>query len=373
MLLLAKGTHRFIYVVMASISDIVQQYTEMRQGLKQLGLELETYWPNPNEHPPQKVEIADDTQGTDEKSADLEPKSKEESIASTRNSVDVNANDKADDSKDPVETSGLDSGEKNEPDTNEKVDASDNNDDDNNEQSPKIDSGFGKASNISIAEDDDEEEEKQIHVSLDRFQQVMEDYRRSANNRFEELEALYINVDAKWKDVMIYYGENPKIMRPHEFFNIFSQFLHSWKITSIEEFEYTTRLEREERRKMELEEKRNAAAKKTNMGNQDEDNPAVSTISDNVDNDRRVMDTLMEQLRSGKIENKTRQRRRIKEMKLIKNTAEQSRKSIIERRNVKPLSVKLERRNSVSSINSFDQMPAISAEELLNSLMQEED
>lgn len=355
---------------MASISDIVQQYTEMRQGLKQLGLELETYWPNPEETSSPKEKACDDTKDTKEKSTDSERTSKKESVTSARNSVDM----KVDNSKDSVEASDLDNRNENEADTIEKVDTSDNKDEDNSEHSPKVDSGFGKESDISAAEEIDEEEEKEeVYVSLDRFQQVMEDYRHSANNRFEELEALYINVDAKWKDVMLYYGENPKIMRPHEFFNIFSQFIHSWKIASIEEFEYTTRIEREERRKMELEEKRIAAAKKNDMDNHDEDNSIVSTVSDNADNDRRVMDTLMEQLRSGKIENKVRQRRRIKEMKTTKSATEESRKSIIERRNVRPLSVKLERRNSISSLNSVDQMPAISAEELLNSLMQEDD
>lgn len=353
-----------VVIVMASISEIVQQYTEMRQGLKQLGLELEAHWPNPNDISQPKEKLINNDQGTDNKPEDPKRTSEGNSLTSSRNSADINEKDSLDNNKDCSETGSLNDGERNEEDIVEDVDPSDGNNV-NKEQFAEIDSAIEKESLSSV-----EEIEEETFMSLDRFQQVMEDYRNSANNRFEELEALYINVDAKWKDVMLYYGENPKMMRPQEFFNIFSHFVHSWKTASMEELEYTSRIEREERRKVELEEKRKAV-KKDNTDNPSEDNPVVS-VSDHTDNDRRVMDTLLEQLRSGKVENKVRQRRRIKELKSMKSK-EELKKSIPERRKATPLTVKLERRGSASSVTSFDQVPAISAEELLNSLMQEED
>lgn len=65
----------------------------------------------------------------------------------------------------------------------------------------------------------------------DRFFQVMTKHRNAATERFEELETLYINMDAKWKDVMSFYGENPKVMRPDDFFSIFSKFVVNWKVS----------------------------------------------------------------------------------------------------------------------------------------------
>jgi hypothetical protein len=208
---------------------------------------------------------------------------------------------------------------------------------------------------------------EEMPKNLDRFLQVMEEFCISANNRFEELEALYVNVDVKWKETMLYYGENPKIMRPFEFFNIFSQFLQSWKTASIEELRYIEQLEREEKKKREIEQKKLALLKPSIIEAIEE---SPSSPTDKVGNDRRIMDDLMEQLRSGKVENKVRQRRRVREIKNMKST-EEHRKSRLERKRLSYLSIKMDRRDSASSSTSL--MPAISAEELLRSLMLEED
>ncbi len=208
---------------------------------------------------------------------------------------------------------------------------------------------------------------EEMPKNLDRFLQVMEEFCTSANNRFEELEALYVNVDVKWKETMLYYGENPKIMRPFEFFNIFSLFLQSWKTASIEELRYIEQLEREEKKKREIEQKKLALLKPSIIEAIEE---SPSSPTDKVGNDRRIMDDLMEQLRSGKVENKVRQRRRVREIKNMKST-EEHRKSRLERKRLSYLSIKMDRRDSASSSTSL--MPAISAEELLRSLMLEED
>lgn len=64
----------------------------------------------------------------------------------------------------------------------------------------------------------------------DRFRDVMTTYKDNAVTRFEDLKTLYINMDAKYKDVMTYYGENPKVMRPDDFFGTFSRFVVTWKV-----------------------------------------------------------------------------------------------------------------------------------------------
>lgn len=64
----------------------------------------------------------------------------------------------------------------------------------------------------------------------DKFREIMEKHNDEATTRFQVLESLYVNMDAKWKDVMTYYGENPKVMRPDDFFSTFSRFVTSWKV-----------------------------------------------------------------------------------------------------------------------------------------------
>lgn len=232
---------------MASIADIVQQYTDMRQGLKHLGVELEAYWKGQHQ------------------------------------------NDKQ-----------------------------------------------------------------------DRFYSVMEEYRTSATGRFEELEALYVNVDAKWKDTMVYYGENPRNKRPDEFFGIFSRFIASWKTSAVEEANYTRQQELAEKRRKEVEERRIRALKimDTTDSNSSEDTESVSSNHD----DRRLMDDLLEKLRSGEKENRPRRLRARQRLRNVQSPAI----SKMERR----LS---HRSNSISSTASSGHLPLISAEDMLRSLQQEDD
>lgn len=63
----------------------------------------------------------------------------------------------------------------------------------------------------------------------DKFRDIMTKYNEDASIRFQVLESLYVNMDAKWKDAMVYYGENPKVMRPDDFFSTFARFVVSWK------------------------------------------------------------------------------------------------------------------------------------------------
>jgi hypothetical protein len=74
--------------------------------------------------------------------------------------------------------------------------------------------------------------EKTGHIDQDdQFLQVMKDHHQAASDRFEDLEALYLNMDAKWKVTMVFFGENPKSMRPDDFFSVFAAFLAHWKVT----------------------------------------------------------------------------------------------------------------------------------------------
>ncbi|RCH96222.1 hypothetical protein CU098_003906, partial [Rhizopus stolonifer] len=252
--------------VMASITDIIQQYTDLRQGLKQLNIELDRFW------------------------------------------------------------------------------------------RPKTD-------------DIKEEGEENNDGEKDRFLSVMEEYQSSAVGRFEELEALYVNVDVKWKEVMTFYGDNPRTKRPDEFFGVIAQFLQSWKIAAAEELNYTKQKELEEKRLREMEEKRRKAmmASKRSSGSD-----TLSSLSEDDHEDRRLMDDLLEKLRSGETEKKLRQRRVRQRLRSLRNE-ETLQKSEKRSSNTKPLPTRLDRSVSISSTASSGHMLVISAEDLLRSLQQEDE
>lgn len=228
-------------LVMASITDIVQEYTDMRQGLKQLGIELDAHWRG-----------------------------------------------------------------------------------------------------------------KGIDFKRDRFYAVMTEFRNSVMERFEEIEALYVNMDVKWKNVMIYYGENPQTMRPDEFLDIFARFLSNWKTCALEELKYAERKEREERRLQELEERRLRSlqsAKDMDMAQEQQCEEGL------------LVDDLLAKLRSGESLTKTRKSR------VRKKNMKRPESSFKARFSVSSATSSL-RRNSTSTINSL--MP-ISAEDLLRTLQQDEE
>ncbi|KAG1443253.1 hypothetical protein G6F56_010741 [Rhizopus delemar] len=158
----------------------------------------------------------------------------------------------------------------------------------------------------------------------DRFHVVMQEHRRSVIERFEEIEVLYINMDAKWKHLMLFYGENPQRMRPDEFFQIFSRFIHSWKTCAFEELKYAQAKEREEKRSEEVK---------------------MLSVVKPKDNDGPLVDDLLAKLRSGESLMKTRKSK-------IRTRAKPK----------KPC-----HRDSISSsASSF--VPSISAEDLLRNL-----
>ncbi|ORZ06045.1 hypothetical protein BCR42DRAFT_427576 [Absidia repens] len=201
------------------------------------------------------------------------------------------------------------------------------------------------------------EKTKQLDEN-DHFLQVMTDHHKAATDRFEDLETLYLNMDAKWKNTMVFYGENPKAMRPDDFFSIFVDFLNNWKRAAIEEQKYSDRKEYEERQRQQKESA--ATKKKFSKGKSADDmtgdgiNCGVksATANDNDENDdvddddddestgphtpdeqenesmpgskrkedRRMMDDLLDRLRSGESLHRTRQRRQRRRQLNIQTT-----------------------------------------------------
>jgi hypothetical protein len=142
----------------------------------------------------------------------------------------------------------------------------------------------------------------------DKFPNVMTKYRTSAAAKFEQLETLYVNMDASWKDVIVYYGENPKVMRPDEFFAVFARFLDNWHKAVLADEKYKEKLQKEEqKKKMEEERKERLKQKQAH----EIDSVDISAQAETgTDDDRRMMDNLLDKLRSGEVEARTRRRQK---------------------------------------------------------------
>jgi hypothetical protein len=142
----------------------------------------------------------------------------------------------------------------------------------------------------------------------DKFASVMTKYRTSAAAKFEQLESLYVNMDASWKDVIVFYGENPKMMRPDEFFAVFARFLDNWEKAVQADEKYKAKLQKEEQ-KRKLEEERKERAKQKQAKEIDSVDISAQAAT-GTDDDRRMMDNLLDKLRSGEVEARTRRRQK---------------------------------------------------------------
>lgn len=350
---------------MASISDIVQQYTDMRQGLKQLHIELDTHWrAREDEAMEKELEENDELQKTN---IEKVSHTAESGINEDTDCLELENKNEASEGKKvntPEDGSAI----------SEIKELSDKNEYDEVTKDARIEdeTAFEETrkeeptEQESSANTDSRNAGKPTNERTliakkrsDRFFVVMNEYESSALGRFEELEALYVNVDATWKDVMSYYGENPRNTQPDEFFNIFAKFISNWKAAAAEEESYSRQLELEEQRKKKLEDKKSEVA-------------ATSKNEESHDNDRRLMDDLLEQLRSGETDNKLRQRRVRQRLKRLKN-AEPARSKLIKRLSTSSTVVLRRRSSSNSSVSSLTHIPVMSAEKMLRELQQEDD
>lgn len=117
----------------------------------------------------------------------------------------------------------------------------------------------------------------------DRFREVMTEHRDRASTKFEDLQTIYLNMDAKWKEVMMYYGENPKVMRPDDFFGVFAHFVTSWKNAMIAEEKQSQKQEREEKRRREEELRKERLKEKRQQRADSAESQAKNSDVENVD------------------------------------------------------------------------------------------
>lgn len=67
-------------------------------------------------------------------------------------------------------------------------------------------------------------------VQDDQFYEVMQPFIETAEMHFAAAEAAMSQMNELFKDCVKYYGENPAVMKPDEFFGIFKTFMSSFEV-----------------------------------------------------------------------------------------------------------------------------------------------
>lgn len=87
----------------------------------------------------------------------------------------------------------------------------------------------------------------------DKFVPVMKNFVASATYKYQELEELFIEMKAKYEEVVRLFGEDPSSVQPDEFFSIFDAFLTSFNDAKNEIDSIQKRRKEEMERQKELE------------------------------------------------------------------------------------------------------------------------
>ncbi|KAF1806704.1 hypothetical protein FB192DRAFT_1271756 [Mucor lusitanicus] len=133
----------------------------------------------------------------------------------------------------------------------------------------------------------------------DNFASVMYKFRDRAIEKFDQLEVRYTSMDVAYKDVVSYFGEDPSDMKPDEFFGIFQTFTSSWNKAKSD-------LEMQKKKKEQAEKtKEFQAQRKARLNNRLDIKDAASENQEDKD----IMDNLLEKLRSGEMANTSSQRK----------------------------------------------------------------
>ncbi|CAI2186042.1 20571_t:CDS:2, partial [Funneliformis geosporum] len=143
----------------------------------------------------------------------------------------------------------------------------------------------------------------------DKFPSIMQKFVISSQQKFEELQVKYTSMEVAYKDVVAYFGEDPKNTKPDEFFGVFKTF-----ITSFEKARHDNKQQRErelaiQKRKEEAENRKKAARPSPGVN--------INSASQDSVEEKHLMDNLLESLRDGvDLDSRSRRRRGGKEKRL---------------------------------------------------------
>ncbi|CAG8587781.1 5192_t:CDS:2, partial [Funneliformis mosseae] len=146
----------------------------------------------------------------------------------------------------------------------------------------------------------------------DRFPIVMKSFVINSQQKFEELQVKYTAMEVAYKDVVAYFGEDPKNTKPDEFFGVFKTFITSFEKARNENKQQRERELAIQKRKEEAENRKKHARPSPSVN--------ISSASQDSVEEKHLMDNLLESLRDGvDLDSRSRRRRGGKEKRLGRN------------------------------------------------------
>ncbi|KAF9956390.1 hypothetical protein BGZ72_002808 [Mortierella alpina] len=134
----------------------------------------------------------------------------------------------------------------------------------------------------------------------DRFYEVMHPFIESAEKEFAKAETAMKEMDVLYKDCVKFYGEEPAIMRPDEFFGIFKTFSSSFEKARDDNRKQRERdTQREKVRLAAKQRQEQIAAKRNRLQVPDINGEGSTSDADGGSDDKGMMDSLLESLRNG--------------------------------------------------------------------------
>ncbi|KAF9416290.1 Dishevelled associated activator of morphogenesis 2 [Podila epigama] len=137
----------------------------------------------------------------------------------------------------------------------------------------------------------------------DRFQEVMEPFIEAAEFAFSYAETAMVEMDGSYKDCVKFFGEDPTIMKPDEFFGIFKTFTASFEKARDDNRKQREReAQREKAKKAAKMRQEQIAAKRNRLQVPDiHGDGSTSDVDGHGGNndDKGMMDSLLETLRNG--------------------------------------------------------------------------
>ncbi|CAG8544118.1 19641_t:CDS:10 [Racocetra fulgida] len=124
----------------------------------------------------------------------------------------------------------------------------------------------------------------------DRFPEMMKEFVVKSQQKFEDLQMEYTSMEVAYKDVVAYFGEDPKNTKPDEFFGIFKTFLTSFERVRNDNKAIRDRELAAKKRQEEIEQRKKLAKPSTGV---------QMTAQLNSSDEKHLMDNLLEKLRDG--------------------------------------------------------------------------
>ncbi|KAI8972343.1 hypothetical protein BDB01DRAFT_810325 [Pilobolus umbonatus] len=130
---------------------------------------------------------------------------------------------------------------------------------------------------------------------MDKFQSTMHQFFKEASSEFKRVCMLSNKMEETYAQTVMFYGEDPSMIQPNEFFGIFKTFVSDWERCSNDSKALKLRMDRMEKQKKRENERRKRVSSNVSMKNEGED-------------DRAILHSLLDKLKKDTLEVKVRRK-----------------------------------------------------------------